>query len=86
LPKICRGDSVSEISAPIGSPFTINDATSGDEGAYLCVVSDAVTVVTSPAFTLTLDDNPLLVGGALGLALNAHALAAAGARTARRKR
>lgn len=74
------------LNAPDAPSLLIDDAAPGDEGEYQCVVSDAVTVVTSPAFTLTLEGNPLPVGGGLVLALSTLVLAAVGARTARRKR
>lgn len=74
------------LNAPDSPTFTIVSAGLNDEGDYQCVVTDSVTTVASPAFTLTLEGSPLPVAGGLGLVLSSLALAALGATATRRKR
>jgi hypothetical protein len=73
------------LGAPSSPSFVINGFNGSDAGAYRVVVSDAVTSVTSPTFTLTLGAVNMPVAGGAGLGLLAAFSAAAGAAMVRRR-
>lgn len=69
------------IPGEIQSELILSDLQYEDAGEYRCVVSDLVTTVESPVFTLTVDSG-LSLAGALGIALLVGVLAVLGHRKA----
>jgi len=74
------------LGAPNSPTLLLQFVQQSNSGDYRCVVSDAVTTVTSGTITLTVSDAGLPVGGSAGLALLALLTAATGARMTRRGR
>jgi len=72
------------IPGEVQPDLVLSDLQYEDAGVYRCVVSDLVTTVTSPEFTLTVDSG-LPVSGLAGMAAVMAALAWIGLRATRRR-
>ncbi|HOQ90613.1 MAG TPA: DUF5011 domain-containing protein, partial [Candidatus Hydrogenedentes bacterium] len=72
------------IPGEVQSELILSDLQYEDAGEYRCVVSDLVTTVESPVFTLTVDSG-LSLAGAVGIALLVGVLAVLGHRKAMAK-
>ncbi len=80
-----RKDGV-DIAGATTASYELTNLTEADTGGYTCVITDALTSVTTRSIFIRVWPAPLPVSGALGLGLLAGAFALAGATVIRSKR
>ncbi|NLF57658.1 MAG: immunoglobulin domain-containing protein [Candidatus Hydrogenedens sp.] len=80
----------SDIPGADGPTYVINGVKASDEGRYVCRVTDSVTTVYGPVYTLMLGSEPVTervpAAGMTGLAALAALLGACGAAARRRRK
>ncbi len=79
------GKAFTPLSGATDAAFVVDPASETDSGVYVCEVNDAVTVVESPEFSVTVGSGVPLAGFA-GLGLLAAVLGLGGAATLRRRK